>query len=95
MVMRISQYRLVNDISVPLRRINEIVQGKRKITPDTASRLSRISAFQNDSGSILSRVMILRSKKTDYMIDKIRKRVSLRRQRRNQSLLRLNLQHKL
>ncbi len=37
----ISQYRLAKDINVPARRINEIVQGKRAITPDTALRLSR------------------------------------------------------
>ncbi len=39
--MGISQYRLAHDISVPPRRINEIVHGKRGITPDTALRLSR------------------------------------------------------
>ena len=39
--MGISQYRLAKDISVPPRRINEIVHGKRGITPDTALRLSR------------------------------------------------------
>ncbi len=39
--MRLSQYRLAKDINVPARRINEIVQGKRSITPDTALRLSR------------------------------------------------------
>jgi addiction module HigA family antidote len=39
--MGISQYRLAKDISVPPRRINEIVKGKRGITPDTALRLSR------------------------------------------------------
>ena len=38
--MSISQYRLAKDISVPPRRINEIVLGKRAITPDTALRLS-------------------------------------------------------
>jgi addiction module HigA family antidote len=37
----ISQYRLAKDISVPARRINEIVLGKRAISPDTALRLSR------------------------------------------------------
>ncbi|MDR4499810.1 MAG: HigA family addiction module antitoxin [Candidatus Scalindua sp.] len=37
----ISQYKLAKDINVPARRINEIVQGKRSITPDTALRLSR------------------------------------------------------
>jgi len=39
--LSISQYRLAKDISVPARRINEIVKGKRAITPDTALRLSR------------------------------------------------------
>jgi len=39
--MEISQYRLAKDISVPARRINEIVHGKRSISPDTALRLSR------------------------------------------------------
>ena len=29
------------DISVPAQRIDEIIQGKRAITPDTALRLSR------------------------------------------------------
>ena len=38
--MGISQYRLARDINVPPRRINEIVLGKRSITPDTALRLS-------------------------------------------------------
>lgn len=39
--MSISQYRLAKDISVPPRRINEIVHGKRGITADTALRLGR------------------------------------------------------
>ncbi len=39
--LEISQYRLAKDIGVPPRRINEIVQGKRSISPDTALRLSR------------------------------------------------------
>ena len=39
--MGISQYRLAKDISVPARRINEIVHGQRSITADTALRLSR------------------------------------------------------
>ncbi|MEW6571195.1 MAG: HigA family addiction module antitoxin [Nitrospirota bacterium] len=37
----ISQYKLAKDISVPPRRINEIIQGKRSITADTALRLAR------------------------------------------------------
>ena len=39
--MGISQYRLSKDISVPPRRINEIVHGKRSISADTALRLGR------------------------------------------------------
>jgi len=37
----ISQYQLAKDISVPPRRINEIVHGQRSITADTALRLAR------------------------------------------------------
>ena len=37
----LSQYRVAQDISVPPRRINEIVHGKRAITADTALRLAR------------------------------------------------------
>ncbi|PRY61160.1 addiction module HigA family antidote [Glycomyces artemisiae] len=36
-----SQYRLALAISVPARRINEIVHGKRRISADTALRLAR------------------------------------------------------
>jgi len=39
--MGISQYRLAKDISVPPRRINEIVHAKRAISADTALRLAR------------------------------------------------------
>lgn len=39
--MKVSQYRLAKDISVPPRRINEIVLGKRAISADTALRLAR------------------------------------------------------
>ncbi|MBT06480.1 MAG: addiction module antidote protein, HigA family [Rhodospirillaceae bacterium] len=39
--LSLSQYRLAKDISVPPRRINEIVHGKRAITADTALRLAR------------------------------------------------------
>ena len=39
--LSVSQYRLAKDISVPPRRINEIVHGKRAISADTALRLAR------------------------------------------------------
>jgi|SRR5688500_2673504 len=37
----LTQYRLAKSLSVPARRINEIVLGKRAITADTALRLAR------------------------------------------------------
>lgn len=37
----VSQYRLAQAIGVPGRRINEIVHGTRRISADTALRLSR------------------------------------------------------
>ena len=39
--LRVSQYRLAKAISVPARRINEIVHRKRAISADTALRLGR------------------------------------------------------
>lgn len=39
--MGISQYRLAKTIGVPPRRINEIVHGKRRITPETGIRISK------------------------------------------------------
>jgi len=39
--MDLSQYRLAKDISVPARRINEIVHGKRGVSANTALRLER------------------------------------------------------
>ncbi len=37
----ISQYRLAKTIGVSPRRINEIVHGSRRITPETGIRMSR------------------------------------------------------
>lgn len=39
--MGISQNKVARDLKVPPRRVNEIVLGKRSITPDTALRLAR------------------------------------------------------
>lgn len=44
--MEITQYRLAKGIAVPPRRINEIVQGKRAITADTALRLGRFFGME-------------------------------------------------
>lgn len=38
----LSQQELAEKIAVPRRRINEIIKGKRAISPDTAWRLARI-----------------------------------------------------
>ena len=37
----VSQYKLAKAVSVPARRINEIVHGQRRISADTALRLAR------------------------------------------------------
>lgn len=39
--LKVTQYRLSKDISVPPRRINEIVRGTRSVTADTALRLAK------------------------------------------------------
>ena len=38
--LHISAYRLSKDINIPQTRISEIIKGKRRITADTALRLS-------------------------------------------------------
>lgn len=39
--LELSQYRVAKGLSVPPRRINEIVLGKRAVSADTALRLAR------------------------------------------------------
>jgi addiction module HigA family antidote len=39
--LEISSYRLSKDLKIPQTRISEIVKGKRRITADTAIRLSQ------------------------------------------------------
>lgn len=39
--LNITQHQLAKDISVPARRISDIVRGERSISADTAIRLSR------------------------------------------------------
>ena len=41
MPLGLTQYRLAKNISVPPRRINEIVHGTRAVTADTALRFAR------------------------------------------------------
>jgi addiction module HigA family antidote len=46
--MGISQYRLAHAITVPPRRINEIVHGVRAISADTALRLGRFFGMESE-----------------------------------------------
>ena len=46
--LELSQYRLAKAISVPPRRINEIVHGTRGISADTALRLARYFATTDE-----------------------------------------------
>jgi addiction module HigA family antidote len=64
--MSISQNALARAISVPPRRINEIVLGKRGITADTALRLSR--AFGTSEGFWMGL-------QADYDLEETRKRI--------------------
>jgi addiction module HigA family antidote len=38
--LKISAYKLAKDISIPQTRLSQIISGNRRITPDTAMRLS-------------------------------------------------------
>ena len=51
--MKISQYQLAKAISVPPRRINEIMHGKRGVSADTALRLGR---FFRHGGAVLAQL---------------------------------------
>lgn len=64
--MGASQNALARAISVPPRRINEIVLGKRGITADTALRLSR--AFGTSEGFWMGL-------QADYDLEETRKRI--------------------
>ncbi len=46
--MQLSQQELARAIRVPYQRVNELVNGRRGITPSTALRLSRF--FSNSAG---------------------------------------------
>lgn len=37
----LSAYRLAKDVGIPQSRVSEIVKGNRRVTPDTALRLSK------------------------------------------------------
>ena len=74
--MGISQYRLSKDIGVPPRRINEIVHGKRSISPDTALRLARYFGLTETFWSHLQAHYDLEVQR-DLLGDRLKKEVSV------------------
>jgi addiction module HigA family antidote len=74
--LSLSQYRLARDISVPPRRINEIVQGKRGVTADTALRLARYFGTSERFWLHLQAQYDLESEK-DRLGDRLEKEVSV------------------
>jgi addiction module HigA family antidote len=60
----ISAYKLAKDIGIPQTRVSEILKGNRRITADTALRLSKY--FGNSAKFWLDFRMILTSKKKGY-----------------------------
>ena len=54
--LSVSQYRLAKTIGVHPRRINEIVQGKRSITADTALRIGKALGMTAESWLNLQRM---------------------------------------
>ncbi len=67
--MGISQYRLAKDIGVLPRSINEVVQGKRAITADTALRLARY---------LWTSVEVWMGLQADYAVEKAREALGSR-----------------
>ena len=54
--LNVSQYRLAKTIGVHPRRINEVVQGKRAITADTALRIGKALGMTAESWLNLQRM---------------------------------------
>lgn len=75
--MHLSQYALAKAIGVPTRRINEIVLGKRSITPDTALRLSRYFGLSERFWLNLQTRYDLEIAK-DLLADRLEQEVSIR-----------------
>jgi antitoxin HigA-1 len=75
--MQLSQYALAKAISVPARRINEIVLGKRAISPDTALRLSRYFGLSERFWLNLQTRYDLELAK-DRLADRLEREVSIR-----------------
>ncbi len=72
----VSQYRLAKTIGVPPRRVNEIVQGKRSITADTALRIGKALGMTAESWLNLQRMYDLDLARQSTDTDEIQPLVS-------------------
>ncbi len=72
----ITQYRVAKDVSVPPRRINEIVHGQRSVTADTALRLSRYFGTSDRFWLNLQARYDLETEK-DHLGDRLKKEVAV------------------
>ncbi len=75
--LQLSQYALAKAIGVHARRINEIVLGKRSISPDTALRLSRYFGLSERFWLNLQTRYDLEVAK-DQLADRLEREVSVR-----------------
>ena len=75
--MALSQYALAKSIGVSARRINEIVLGKRSISPDTGLRLSRYFGLSERFWLNLQTRYDIEVTK-DHLADRLEREVSIR-----------------
>jgi addiction module HigA family antidote len=73
--MKISVYRIAKEIGVPATRIDQIVKGKRSVTPDTAILLDAFFGLSEGFFSNLQSEFELREARAKHIrtIDKLRK----------------------
>ena len=74
----ISQNQLGRDLGIPPQRINQIVQGKRSITTDSALRLSKYFNTTAQFWLNLQMKYDLEMAKVNYVVDRINKEVRQR-----------------
>jgi len=60
--LEITAYRLSKEISIPQTRISQIIKGNRRITADTALRLSKFFGNSANSGWVFKTTSISKTK---------------------------------
>lgn len=58
----LSAYKLAKDIGIPQTRVSEIIKGNRRITADTALRLSKYFGILQNFGLAFRMTLILKKK---------------------------------